>query len=101
MVLSADSPTGSGSLLEGEIALFEVTGATRVELTTLSGDADLEILVGSSFDTADTVCDSINGDLELDACDLPSTSERAFASVDGLPSIRLTALRLLAFQTVS
>ncbi|MBX2881407.1 MAG: serine protease [Granulosicoccus sp.] len=83
-VLSADSPTSNGSLLQGEVAFFDVTGATRVNLHSLNGDADLIILAGTTVEAQNIVCISENiPPTNLDGCDVPSASERVFAIAYG------------------
>ena len=80
VVLSDDSPTGSGSLLRGEVDVYEVTGAIRVDLLSLTGDADLFIFSGTRFDVSDIQCvsDLISPE---DSCDLVPTSGQIFAAV--------------------
>lgn len=71
--------TDSASLLQGEVAIYEVTGATRVVLRSFEGDADLFISAGTNFAADDVLC--ISNTTELDSCELPDTSERLFATV--------------------
>ena len=79
--LNNDTPERSASLTLGKTAHYEVTGADRVELDSISGDADLYIFQGTDFESEDIVCSSIEQAGVLDACDLPDTSERLFAQV--------------------
>ncbi len=78
--LTDASPVQSGSLLVGEVAIYEITGANRVELTVATGDADLIVSEGESFEVEDVICRSENR-TTLDACDLADSSERRFAIV--------------------
>ncbi len=82
VALTADSPTSSGSLLQGQAIFYEVTGADRVELTTTDGDADLYLFQGASFTAESIICESIEISA-LDACNIPAISDRYFAAVVG------------------
>lgn len=73
--------TDTGSLLQGDVAVYEVTGATRVVLLSFEGDADLFLFGGTNFEADDILCVSENPATEDDACDVPDTSERVFATV--------------------
>ncbi|ASJ76530.1 S1 family peptidase [Granulosicoccus antarcticus] len=70
------------SLLSGEVRLYEVTGNVRVELTTLSGDADLFVFKGTTFTEDDVICISQEVS-ELDSCSVGQTGERLFAAIFG------------------
>lgn len=72
--------TDTGSLLQGDVAIYEVTGATRVVLLSFEGDADLFISAGTNFEADDLLCISTTTERE-DICELPDTSERLFATV--------------------
>ena len=72
----------TGSLLRGEAALYEVSGNSRVDLTTTIGDADLYLVSGVRFRTEDIVCQSVSTTAR-DSCDVPATGERVFAIVFG------------------
>ncbi len=74
------TPAQSSELSAGEVALYEVTGASRVELDVFNGDADLLVTQGLSFQVEDVICRSENS-TQLDACDLSTSEERRFALV--------------------
>lgn len=80
--LTASFPSQNGSVGLEEEAVFEVTGATRVELRSISGDADLYLYRGTSFGAGDIVCES-QLITELDQCSIPTTADRFFAVVFG------------------
>jgi len=94
VVLSDDSSTSTGSLIQGEVDIYEVTGAIRVDLLSLTGDADLFIFSGTRFDTSDIQCVSDNF-LPEDSCDLIPTSGQIFAAVFSYSdsSYEITAVR--------
>lgn len=87
--LTASSPESSGSVAQGQVVFFEVSDAQRVELVTTSGDADLRVLLGTGFTTDDIICSSVEV-TALDACDLPRSSERLFAAVNGFEASDFT-----------
>ena len=78
--LTAQAPMQSGSLLTGEVEIFELIDADRVELTSLTGDADLYVFQGVRFENEDVICIS-DEFTPFDACDLPVTNDRLFAGV--------------------
>lgn len=80
--LTASRPLQSGDLARGDVAVYEVTGATRVELRSNSGDADLILGQGAESEIDSVVCVSELPE-ELDDCDVPDTLERHLAIVFG------------------
>lgn len=81
-LLDANTPTASGTIEQGMLFVYEVTGSRRVELTTVSGDADLFITQGPVIAENAVICSSVNT-TRLDACDLPNTTDALFAVVVG------------------
>ncbi len=72
----------SGDVVEGDFVLYDVTGANRVDLETLAGDADLYIYEGADVSTAQLTCDSVN-ETALDSCDVVGDSAVSIALVAG------------------
>ena len=70
--LALDTPV-SGSLEEGELALYEVNGAGFVELESLTGDADLFVFNSTNLDDSALVCSSVEfSELSVvDSCIIP------------------------------
>ena len=77
----------AGSLLRGEVDLYEVSGNAEVRIETTSGDADLYLFAGEQFREEDLVCESIEVSA-LDACAIPATGARMFAAVFGYEASR-------------
>ena len=88
--LPLDTPV-TGSLAQGESIFYRVDGADFVELTTLSGDADLFIF--SSAARTERLCESVSAGA-IDRCELSGLST-AFVEVFGFAasdySIRVAA----------
>ncbi len=80
--LTALSSSSTDSLRMGEVDVYEVTGASQVNLRSDSGDADLFVFAGTQFEADDVICRSVEV-TELDFCTLPSGPDRLFAAVFG------------------
>lgn len=78
--LTIAAPLQSGSLIAGEVAVYEITGSIRVELLVSNGDADLIVSEGDGFEVENVICRSENR-VAPDFCDLPESAERRFAIV--------------------
>ncbi|MFK7893247.1 MAG: serine protease [Granulosicoccus sp.] len=70
-----------GIVLQGQVRHYEVTGSTIVNLTTLSGDADLRIY-GRSVRNENQICESRQSS-DKDTCAFAASSDRLFATVYG------------------
>lgn len=80
--INANTPQSerSGSLQQGEVKLYEVSGQVDINLITRSGDVDLLIFIGTRFEREDIICISDQTTAQ-DRCQLALTSERLFAAV--------------------
>lgn len=75
----------TGEITAGQVAYYDVTGAKQVNLTSITGDADLFIIDNADFDSisADSIqCVSENS-TSLDICTIEDQSAVAFAVVYG------------------
>lgn len=75
-----------GVVLQGQVRHYEVTGSTVVNLTTLSGDADLRIY-GRSVRNENQICESRKSE-DKDTCAFAASSDRLFATVYGFEDSR-------------
>lgn len=71
IVLSYGTPV-SASLAQGNALLFSVRAPVLIELTSNSGDADLEVYSSLALTTSERICDSDNT-TPIDLCDIQST----------------------------
>nr|MBX2838142.1 hypothetical protein [Gammaproteobacteria bacterium] len=77
-----------GSVAEGEFLFFEVTGARRMVLESLSGDADIGVFTDSEFTDATCISQTVDA---VESCDVETTT--AYVAVLGYTAatFRLTA----------
>ena len=66
----------------GELDIYTATGLSEINLTSNTGDADLHIYSGETFETSEQICESTNESPE-DSCMLSETSDRVFIGVFG------------------
>lgn len=69
--------TVSEAVVSGQIHQFVVSGAASVELTSLTGDADLSVYATSDFEDSGLLCVSAqnSADSAMDSCDIPSGTD--------------------------
>ncbi len=82
-----------GSILAGEVAYYDVSGARQVNLTSSSGDADLFIIDDANFQAISAEllkCVSENADQVIDSCTVDQSSDGAFAVVFGYKDTQFT-----------
>ena len=99
-VLALNSPA-FGSLLTGERAIYEVEGATVVELESLSGDADLYVFNSSDFADENLICSSIltPSASTTDRCIVPPDSGPIYALVVGFSATDFSLVARLVAET--
>jgi hypothetical protein len=78
--LNARTPVQFGSLQQGDVDLYEIVDAVRIDLTSISGDADLYVFDGADLRAENVICVS-EATTPLDSCDLPLSNGRFVASV--------------------
>ena len=99
-VLALNSPA-VGSLLIGERAIYEVEGATVVELESLSGDADLYLFNSPNFVDANLICSSIliPAASTTDRCVVPTDGGLIYALVIGYSATDFSLVARLVTET--
>ena len=80
--------TVRNELLEDGLDLFVVTGAVALELTSLSGDADLYVYNSADFSDSALICSSLefSADSTLDSCSVVG-EEDVFVAVHGFTTV--------------
>ncbi len=65
----------NGSVAQSQQVIYQVTGASVVDLQSLTGDADLYVFNSSVFSTESLVCSSVNTapGVALDRCNVPTS----------------------------
>ncbi len=81
----AVNSSSTGQLLSGQVAYFDVTGARQVNLTSLSGDADLFIIDDADFQdiSAELVRCASQEENAIDICVIAEDQPNAYAVVYG------------------
>lgn len=77
--------SSTGQLFTGQVAFFDVSGAKQINLTSLSGDADLFIIEDDDFEgiSAETVQCSSQESTAIDVCAIDENQSSAYALVYG------------------
>ncbi len=82
----------TGSLTEGNSRIYQASGITQVELTSISGDADLHVFRDAQL--SDEICESTRSGSSVDLCDslnLNTVYIEVFAYTDTTFSLRAQA----------